>query len=113
MSEGHHGGFVTHVRRTLVAVALLLSARVASAQLEITLKNSFIEEFSDRATITATFTVDKAHAQANTPKKDADLHVAGRAPEIGLATVAEIMNARTEPEAMAAIHDVEGKPHDR
>lgn len=95
-------------RRAMLISGLVLSAAIAQAQVEITLKNSFIAEFNNRATITATFTVDKAHAQANTPKKDADLHVAGRAPEIGLATVAEVMNAKSEQEAMDAIHAVEG-----
>jgi hypothetical protein len=82
-------------RRFIVAFVALLSAAPLYSQLELTLKNSFIKDFSNRATIKATFTVDKAHPRPNTPKKDADLHIAGRAPEIGLATVAEIMNART------------------
>ena len=87
---------------------LLLIPVVAQAQIEITLKNSFIEKFKDRATIDATFTVDKAHKRPNPGAKDGDLHIAGRAPEIGLAIVAEIMNAKDEDSAVNLIHSVEG-----
>jgi hypothetical protein len=87
---------------------LLLAPLAASAQIEITLKNAFIERYKNRATIDATFTVDKAHARPNPPSKDGDLHIAGRAPEVGLATVAEIVNAKGQPDAVGQIHDVEG-----
>jgi hypothetical protein len=88
---------------------LLVLPVIGKAQIQITLKNSFIEKEKNRATIDATFTVDKAHVTPNPPSKDGDLHAAGRAPEIGLATVAEIMNARDEDTAVALIHSVEGK----
>ena len=81
---------------------------LASSQLEFTLKNSFIEKFKDRVTISATYTVDKAHKAPNPASKDGDLHVAGRAPEIGLATVAEIMNAVEDSAAVDEVHQVEG-----
>jgi len=87
-------------------VALAIPA-IANAQIEITLKNTFIEKYKNRATIDATFTVDKAHARPNPASKDGDLHVAGRAPEIQLATVAEIMNAKLEQDAVVAIHQAE------
>jgi hypothetical protein len=77
------------------------------AEIEITLKNSFIEKFKNRATIDATFTIDKAHAHANPANKDGDLHAAGRAPEIGLAAVAEVMNAKFETAALDLIHQGE------
>jgi len=96
------------VRPAIVFITLLLSPVAASAQIEITLKNSFIEKFKNRVTVDATFTVDKAHAHPNPAKKDADLHIAGRAPEIGLPIVAEIMNARDEDFAVDRIHEVEG-----
>lgn len=89
-------------------VALLLGlAQSAQAEVEVTLKKSFIEKFKNRATITATFTVDKAHAKPNSPSKDGDLHLAGRAPEIGLPAVAEIMNAKFEEDAVDQIHAAE------
>src|SRR2546428_3656884 len=95
--------------RRIIAATWLVSLPVAShAQIEITLKNSFIEKYKDRATIDATFTVDKAHHTPNPPAKDGDMHIAGRAPQIGLATVAEIMNAASESAAVALVHRVEG-----
>src|SRR5713101_5072420 len=78
------------------------------ANIEITLKNDFIEQYKDRATISASFIVDKAHAHPNPPKNDGDLHAAGRADEVGLPIVAEIMNAASQKAAVNAIHKAEG-----
>jgi hypothetical protein len=76
-------------------------------EIEITLNNDFIEQYKDRATISASFTVDKAHPRPNPPKNDGDLHAAGRASEIGLPIVAEIMNAASQGPAVDAIHKAE------
>ena len=97
---------------TLVLACAVLLPLAAYADIEITLKNSFIEQFKNRATIDANFTVDKAHHNPNPPSKDGDLHAAGRAPEIGLAAVAELMNARFEQPALDLIHGSEetGQP---
>ena len=92
----------------IALLVLVLLPAAVSAQIEITLKNSFIEKFKNRVTVDTTFTVDKAHIKPNPPKKDADLHIAGRAPEIGLAIVAEIMNAKGEDAAVDLIHGAEG-----
>lgn len=99
-----------------LALALLLGALLppaaARADIQITLQDSFIERYKDRATLDATYTVDKAHPRANPPAKDGDLHAAGRAPEIGLAAVAEVMNAAAQPDALDLIHQAErgGQP---
>jgi hypothetical protein len=95
----------------LLAASLLLPA-AAWGEIQITLENSFIEKFKDRATIDATYTVDKAHPRPNPPAKDGDLHAAGRAPEIGFATVAELMNAAAQAAAVDLIHQAErsGEP---
>jgi hypothetical protein len=98
-----------YARLGIALLILVLLPVVVSAQIEITLKNSFIEKFKNRVTVDTTFTVDKAHARPNPPKKDADLHIAGRAPEIGLPIVAEIMNAKDEDAAVVRIHSVEGR----
>ncbi len=90
------------------ALGLVLLPVSLYGQITITLKNSFIEQNKDRVTIAATYTVDKAHAHPNPPAKDGDLHIAGRAPEIGLPTVAEIMNATAQDSAVALVHGVEG-----
>ncbi len=101
---------VKYYLSALVTLAILLLPVASNAQVDITLKNSFIEQYKDRATITATYTVDKAHKKPNPAAKDGDLHVAGRAPEIELATVAEIMNAASASQKAAVdlIHKVEG-----
>ncbi len=92
----------------LLFLALLVFPAIAHAEIEITLNNSFIEKYKDRATIDTHYTVDKAHAKPNPPKKDGDLHIAGRAQEVGLPVVAEIMNAAFEKEAVDWVHKVEG-----
>jgi hypothetical protein len=95
-----------------LGLAGLLLAVAAQAEIQITLQGSFVEKYKNRATIDAVFTVDKAHARPNPPASDGDLHAAGRAPEIGLAAVAEVMNAALQPEAVALIHQAErgGQP---
>lgn len=98
----------SYARLGIALLVLVLLPAAVSAQIEITLKNSFIEKFKNRVTVDTTFTVDKAHKHPNTAKKDADLHIAGRAPEIGLPIVAEIMNAKGEVAAMDLIHSAEG-----
>jgi len=91
---------------SILALLLLLPA-IARADIVITLKNAFIDKFKDRATIDASFTVAHAHAHPNSPSKDGDLHASGLAPEIGLAAVAEVMNAASEPAALDLIHQSE------
>lgn len=82
------------LRPLLALLAVLLFPPSAQAQIQITLNNTFIEKYKNRVTTDADFTVDKAHKNVNPPKKDGDIHVAGRAPQIGLPTVAELMNAK-------------------
>jgi len=112
-SRGRSGtGNMRRVRRRslpwlLLAVILVVPVELV-ASVSVTLKNSFIEEYENRATIETQFTVDKAHSKPNSSAKDSDLHVAGRAPAIGLPAVAEIMNAKQEKTAMAADHGAEG-----
>jgi hypothetical protein len=75
----------------------------------LVLKRAWVEQFKDRATIDANFTVDHAHKRPNAPAADGDIHVAGRAPkEIGLPTVAEVMNASNDQPAVKLIHADEG-----
>ena len=95
------------ITSTLITLCLLVSAS-AQTQIQITLKNTFIEKYKNRVTIEATFTVDKAHKNVNPASKDGDMHVAGRAPQIGLPTVAELMNAKFENSAVALIKSIEG-----
>jgi hypothetical protein len=68
------------------------------------LSRSFIEQHKNKLTIDVMYIVDAAHKKPNPPGKDGDMHVAGRAAEIGLATVAEIQNA----DAVNRVRGVEG-----
>jgi hypothetical protein len=89
-----------------IAIALpawLLSPVTAET---LALKKTFVQQVMNKATIAATLEVD---VHPNTPHSiskggdDGDIHMSGRAKEIGLPLVAEIVNARMEPSAMTAL----------
>lgn len=92
----------------LAIAAIFIVPRVAFADNVLELRSSFIEKYKNRLTIDCDYTVDAAHKHPNPGSKDGDMHIAGRCPEVGLHMVAEIQNAKTVPEAMAAVHEVEG-----
>jgi hypothetical protein len=97
------------IRILLGAAALNLVAVTSAGSEEIlTLNRTFIEKFKNRLTIDASYIVDAAHKKANPADKDGDMHVAGRSPDVGLAVVAEIQNAKDAPDAVKIVHDVEG-----
>jgi len=75
-----------------ISAATILFAPLAQAQ-TIVLKKAFVEKYKNRATIDANFTVDHAHDHPNAPSADGDLHASGRATEVGLPMVSEVMNA--------------------
>lgn len=111
MKNAHHAAGWSLKVSSLVLFALLgcLPLRAAdTGPIRIVLENSFIDEFADRGTIAATFTIDKAHKKPNTPAKDGDMHIAGRAPQIGLPCVAELMNAKFEKEELTMVKTSEG-----
>ncbi len=96
---------------TGIGSALLLSCLYASADTTLELKNEFIDTFKDRATIEANYAIKFAHPKPKTPSpskpsNDGDIHISGTAPEVGLLTVAEIMNAKDFP---AVLKFVQGK----
>jgi hypothetical protein len=95
----------------LLLAALLLPA-AARADVQITLQDAFVEKYKDRVTLDATFTVDRAQEQPGKPANGAGLRAAGRAPEIGLAAVAEMMSATSQVEAVNLVHAAErsGQP---
>jgi hypothetical protein len=77
---------------TFVFLFLPVSSSLAENILE--LNQSFMEKYKNKLAISVHYTVDAAHKRPNPASKDGDMHIAGRAPEIGLATVAEIQNAK-------------------
>lgn len=82
-------------------------ADLSHAKVTITLKNSFIETYKNRATISVPFTVDRADPAPKPAIFDGDLHIAGRAPQIGLPAVAEIENSASEKRAVDLAHALE------
>jgi hypothetical protein len=99
--------------RWLLCTALMASlvSHAALAEDVLELNRTFIEKYKNRLTISAPYFVDAAHKKPNPAAQDGDMHVAGRSPAIGLATVAEIQNAKESPNAVQIVHDVEGKGH--
>jgi hypothetical protein len=68
---------------------------ICHAQIEITLKRSFVQNLANRATITSDFRVERTSA-IHSASQDGDIHAAGTGTNIGMVAVAEIMNAKTE-----------------
>lgn len=104
-------------RRTVgfVFACLVLAggAPPAAAQSTLVLQNTFLEKYKNRATIGANYFVDRAHKKPNAIKsdgQDGDLHFAGRAQDVGLPLVAEIVNAGagSQQTAVAAVHQAAG-----
>lgn len=75
--------------------------------ISITLRNEFIEQYKNKVTIDATYTIDAA-SKVHPPKDDGEIHIAGRAPEIQLPTVAEIMQAKSEKGPIAKVNALAG-----
>ncbi|MBC3809250.1 hypothetical protein H8K52_18070 [Undibacterium seohonense] len=94
-------GFIEY-KKALVSVLLILGVISTSfAEVQLTLKNSFIKKYKNRATISASCVVDHSKGKANSPSKDGDMHIAVRCPkEIALPLVAEFMNAREHKELL-------------
>src|SRR5271167_673407 len=89
-------------------VALLLASFAGASQAEtLVLSSTFVDQVKNKATMDATFAVD-AHLKTPHPissgGNDGDIHMAGRAPEIQLPVVAEIVNARLETDSMATLN---------
>jgi hypothetical protein len=95
------------LRHPILCLFALVASLAADAQITIKLKNSFIDEFKDKVTMGAKFTVD-ATSKIHPASQDGDIHIAGRAPEIGLASVAEIMNAKMEKPIVKQIQGLAG-----
>lgn len=92
----------------ILIVACLLNCGLLNAQIQITLREGFIDSFKNTVTISTAYIIDKAHARPNPGSKDGDMHIAGRSEDIGLPVVAEIMNAKGTTEAVDLVHSIEG-----
>ena len=89
--------------RSVAALVILLAAARAE---KLILSSTFVNQVKDRATVSAKLKVD---VHPNTPHSiskggnDGDIHMAGRAEEVGLPLVAEIVNARLVKPAMTRL----------
>ena len=99
-----------YVGRRATIIYTTAAIRLSPNPVRFTLQRSFIETYKDRVTIAAHFTVDHAGGGPTPSIFDGDLHFSGRAPEIGLRLVAEIINASQEDSAVALVSRA-GKGH--
>lgn len=93
--------------RSVFALALALSLPACGAWAEtLVLSAHFVNEFKDKATIGVNLEVD-VHPQTphsiSSGGNDGDIHMSGRADEVGLPMVAEIVNARKESAALTLL----------
>ena len=81
---------------TVAAAAILVCGQASGSAETLVLDKNFVATYQDKATISVTLEVD-AHPNAPHRRKsggdDGDIHMAGRASEVGLPLVAEILNA--------------------
>lgn len=98
----------SRIAQVLTAVVFTSAAGFAGAEIQLTLRNSFIEKYKNLTSITDTCVVDHSKGKPNPASKDGDMHVAVRCPkEIALPLVAEIMNAKDHLDAVALSKQVE------
>jgi hypothetical protein len=80
-----------------------VESAISSPEITITLQDSFIRTYRNRATIETMYAVDRADRRPHPAYMDGDFHVSGRANNIALPIVAEIKNAAFEADALALI----------
>jgi hypothetical protein len=98
----------SYLAREATRVYMTFNAQFSPRDIEFQINRSFIEKYKDRVSITTTFTMDQAMQNPTARIFDGDLHMAGRAPEIGLSAVAEIANGASAKKAVDLVHSVEG-----
>lgn len=86
-----------------------VEAVFSTAEIQILLKNSFMEKYKNRATITTDLIIDRSSSKPKPAFTDADFHMAGRSSSIGLPIVAELINARIEEAAIDVVKEAEKK----
>ena len=80
-----------------------LAAAKGAHDWQITLKNTFIEKYKNRATLSTPFRV--VAYRKHDAAEDGDAHVAGLTEDVGLACVAEIMNVKFHQGALASVKE--------
>ena len=105
-------GGCAYLAREAMIVYLKVNTEFSPKEIDIEIDKSFLEKYKNRVGITTTFTVDKSMQNPQSRLLDGDLHMAGRAPEVGLPVVAEIANAASFTKATDLVHAAEraGRP---
>lgn len=105
--------FRQHPIRVTVVFGLLVIALPAWANIVLTLPNDFIEKYKNRATITTDFVIHFTHSSPkkpspSKPSNDGDIHISGVPDELPMPTVAELMNAASQPRALKFANQMKG-----
>lgn len=93
------------MRRATIAY-IAVNSHLEPKRVEIEIHKSFIEQYKNRVTINTTFTIDKVMKRPLPASLDGDLHFSGRAPEVGLPIVGEIVNAAARKDAIDLAHRI-------
>lgn len=93
------------VRRATIAY-VAVNSHFEPKRVEIEINKSFMERYKNCVTMHATFTMDKVMTNPLPPSLDGDMHFSGRAPEVGLPMVCEIVNAASRKDAIDLAHEL-------
>jgi len=87
----------------LLSITLVFAPITCRAEITVSLKKVFVQQFKDKATISTKFRIDQHHNSANpigSGSKDGDIHIAGRDSVVKLPMVSEIINGKKENSAL-------------
>ena len=90
-------------RVVLLITTLVFAPVTGRADITVTLRKVFVQQFKDKATISTTFRIDQHHNSPNpvgTGSNDGDIHIAGRDSVVKLPMVSEIINGKKEKSAL-------------
>jgi len=97
------------MRHLLLLTSFSLLFAISFSQPSITLRKTFVDSFQYRVTIDCNYDVWYTHHHAKPAADDGDIHFSGYDKRIGLPSVAEILNAKDQQDAIDIIIAHEGK----
>ena len=97
-----------NIFKGLFAIIFLILTSACHAQVQITLRKSFIDSMKDRISYTGEFVLVAAPENPHPAAADGDLHMSCMEKVIGLPIVAEIINAKDNREAVHFTHFTAG-----
>lgn len=87
-------------RLFFINILMLLCIGICNAQVQITLRKSFIDSMKDRISYTGNFILVASPEHPHSAAADGDLHMSCTEEIIGLPIVAELINAKSNNEAI-------------